>query len=170
VFGSGSRHYELDPNLFATNMPTRFELIPLGLIHPAFALFDDAEIMPDDQDVRLVKELQTRMPQNWNTELRQCEEFRRIIAEYYKDIVLSPAHVGGTSRISDGHIDQNGLLLTVLEGKLEHGEAQVQGSMYPLTALREKLERLNLLNHPFPFPCIIIILTGTRCRRFGSKN
>jgi len=151
-------------------MPPRFDLIPFTLLHPAFAKFDDAEIMPDDQDVHLVRELQTKMTRNWNTELNKCDEFRTILAMHYKDIVLLPAHVGGTAHISDGHFDQNGLLLTVLQGGPENGEAQVQGSMYALTALREKLEKLNLLNHPFPFPCIIIILTGTRCRRFGSKN
>jgi len=150
----------LNPSLFATNMPPRFDLIPFALLHPAFAEFDDAEIMPDDMDVYLVRELQTGMTRNWDTELNQCEEFQRILAKYYTDIALSPAHVGETTSISDGHCDQNGLLLTVLQGTLENGESQVQGSMYSLTALREKLEKLNLLNRPFPFPCIIIILTS----------
>ena len=142
-------------------MPPRFDVIPLALLHPAFAEFDKAEIMPDDLDVQLVRGLQTGMTRNWNTELNQCEEFRRILANYYTEIVLSPAQVGGIARFSDGHVDQNGLLLTVLQGKLDNGGAQVQGSMYSLTALREKLEAFNLLNRPFPFPCIIIILTGT---------
>jgi len=167
MVGNGSRHYDLNPNLFATDMSPRFDPIPFALLHPAFAEFDNAEIMPEDEDVQLVKGLQTGMNRNFNTERNQCEEFWGILTKYYKEIAWSPT---GTARSSDGRVDQNGLLLTVLQGELEKGRAQVQGSMYSLEALREKLEKLNLLNRPFPFPCMIIILTGTRCCLFWKQE
>ena len=85
-------------------------------------------------------------------------------------VVLSPTHVGRTAHISDGHFDQNGLLLTVLQGGVENETAQVQGPMCAYTALREKLEELKLLNRPFLFPCIITILTGTRCCLFWKQE
>ena len=80
--GNAITHYDLDPILFATNVPPPFDLIPFALLHPAFAEFDDAEIMPDDQDVLLVRELQMRMTRNRNAELNKCEEFRTILAKY----------------------------------------------------------------------------------------
>ena len=110
-----------------------------------------------------------RMTRNWNTELNKCEEFRTILAKCY--IALSPTHVGGTAHISDGHFDQNGLLLTMLQGGVENETAQVQGPILCAhTARREKLEELNLLNRPFLFPCIITILTGTRCCLFWKQE
>ncbi len=53
---------------------------------------------------------------------------------------------------------------------MRNGEPQVQGSMYAITALRETLEKLSLLNHPFPFPCIIITLTGMWCCLFWRQE
>ena len=40
------------------------------------------------------------------------------------------------------------------------GEAELQGSMYSLEALRPKLEVPGLFDNPFPFPCIITTLVG----------
>jgi len=42
--------------------------------------------------------------------------------------------------------------------------------MYTITALHEKLEKLNLLNHPYPFPCIIIILTSMQYCLFWKQE
>src|SRR5258706_599386 len=88
---------QFDPSLFATNMPPCSDLILFTLLHPVFTVFNDAKIMLDDQDVCLLKELQMRMPQNWDTELNKCKEFQKILVKHIKDIVLSPAHVGGTT-------------------------------------------------------------------------
>ena len=174
AFGDEDRHLDLDldPGLFVTNIPPRSDAIPFSILHPVFAEFEDnAQIIePDDADCFLVRELQTAMTREWDTELEKCEEFRGILARHYTEIVLWPAQVGGTGHVSGGHFGHNGLLVTVLEGRLNNGRAQFQGSMYILTALREKVEKLDLLNRPFHFPCIIITLDGTRCCLFWKQK
>jgi len=163
MFGTNNTIYQLDRNLFVTHRPPRLDAIPLDLLHPVFGEFvqNYQNNLPNTADVQLVESLQGTFPKYWDKELDQCEEFRSILAEHYKEIELSPGSVGGTTRTTDGHVSIKGLLIVVFEGKRVGGDAEVQGSMFPLTAFRARLEKLGLLGSRFPFPSIIITLIGT---------
>jgi len=162
AFGNNNLHHQLDQSLFITHRPPRADAVPLDLLHPVFGEFvhPAKNNLPDGSDYRLVGSLQEAISKHWDKEFDWCEEFRSILAKHYNEIVLLPGSVGATTRTTDGHININGLLIVVLEGEKVGGDAEIQGSMYPLTAFRARLEKLGLLGSPFLFPCIIITLVG----------
>ena len=161
MFGNSTP--QLDSSRFVTHRPPRADVIPLDLVHSVFGEFpDDAQkVEVDDSDHQLVDRLRKTMASYWSDELEQCQTFRDILSDHYEEITLSAAHVGATKRTTDGHIEVKGFLITVLEGNRVGGDAELQGSMYSLEALRPKLRDLAYANNPFPFPCIIIQLVGT---------
>ena len=71
-------------------------------------------------------------------------KIRSILTEYYKEITLSAAQAGATTHTTDGHIEVDVFFITGLEGKRVGGEAEVQGSMCSLEALRSKLDEPGL--------------------------
>ena len=163
AFENNNKYSQLDRSLYVTHRPPRADVIPLDLIHSVFGEFlDDAQNgCVDESDHQLVNSLRRTMAGYWNKELEQCQKFRSILATHYKEISLSTAQVGTTTCTTNGHIDVDGFLITVLEGNRVGGEADIQGSMYSREALKSKLKEPGIINNPFPFPCIIITLAGT---------
>ena len=163
AFDNNNTYSQLNSSLYVTHRPPRADVIPLELVHSVFGEFlDDAQNgCVDESDYQLVYSLRTTMAGYWNKELAQCQRFRSILAEHYKEISLSTAQVGATTVTTKGHIEVDGFLITILEGSRVGGVAEVKGSMYSREALRSKLKEPGVIENPFPFPCIIITLVGT---------
>ena len=140
---------KLDSRLFVTHRPPHADVVPLDLVHSVFGEFldDTHNVDVDDSDHQLVDSLQRTMASYWSNELEQFHTFRSILTDHYKEILLSATQVGATKRTTDGHIEVDGFLITVLEGKRVGGEAELQGSMYsthpPLT-LQPQSNRMNM--------------------------
>ena len=132
-------------------------MIPLALLHPIFAEFMANVKLhnPTQEDNALVRELCSKMSQQWSSESGRCHEFRKILAKHYQ-IDLHAAGGSATAHATGGYAMVGQFMAVVCEWNGKGGPG-VQGFLYWVESIREIVrdgDPLDLL------PCIIISFAG----------
>lgn len=144
--------------------------IPVTLMNNIFRRFiDDCEnYIPNRQDNELVLELMGEMSAFYSHEGARAARLRNILTVYGLPFVTSTITSKGHNYTTDGSVEVNGNLLTIVEVKEEIGskgaEPYAQSILYYTHSTMEKAP-----NFPnFNFPALLIAVFGQTRRYFPS--
>jgi hypothetical protein len=135
--------------------------IPITLLHPVFAQFDDdcENHTPTAEDNALVFNLSNAMSRFYLDEKGRETEFRRILTEY--GIELTASHLEGSQCRTDGDMRWKGLCFVILEVKNELACGMAEPLFEALFYFVRSMRKFSEQNDHARLPCIIIYLCGT---------